>query len=452
MQISKGTWRILPAAVVSFLYRPPAESGEPVRLQPAVEPGTSAVVQFQMQVRGNIRTSPAGKEGTPALKMSGEAQIEYEQQYVSVPDSNGQIAELRYYRLAQLQTIVADRRTASTLRQPVRLVIARERAARPFLYSPHGPLMPQELELIQGPYDPVALRRLLPQEPKTVGARWQPQSDAVAAALAIDSIEKNNLYATLLDADEKTALVYLGGSVEGTAQGASTIVRIVGELTFDRRSSSIVAASIKQREEREIGVAAPGFEVDAQFELRRLQGAETAQLSKLGPEAVPLKLSPEAEKLLYVQPQGTWRISLPRTWRVPYADQDSVVLKLVDGDLLAQCNIVTGPAALPGNHMKPDEFKKYVLEALARHSPKLLAEGELTGSNGLWIYRLELASTASSVPVLWRYYLLADPKGRQLILVFGLDARVADRFGQRDLDLVNSIQFGPQRTAAKPQE
>jgi hypothetical protein len=51
--------------------------------------------------------------------------------------------------------------------------------------------------------------------------------------------------------------------------------------------------------------------------------------------------------------------------------------------------------------------------------------------------------------VLWDYYLIASPAGDQLLATFTLAEEDAAAFGAQDLEIIGSLQWNSQPTAAK---
>jgi hypothetical protein len=52
-----------------------------------------------------------------------------------------------------------------------------------------------------------------------------------------------------------------------------------------------------------------------------------------------------------------------------------------------------------------------------------------------------LRGKASDLPMLWKYYHVADQQGRQMALTFILEDKYAERFGDADREIVDSLRF-----------
>ena len=90
----------------------------------------------------------------------------------------------------------------SALRPDVATLVADRREGSVSVVSPGGPLTRSELELVQGPGDPLALRSLLPYEPVAVGDRWTVGDLAARNLSGYDALASNALEATLESADD----------------------------------------------------------------------------------------------------------------------------------------------------------------------------------------------------------------------------------------------------------
>ena len=69
------------------------------------------------------------------------------------------------------------------------------------MFSPGGPLTRLELELVEGPGDPLALAGLLPDRPVAVGDHWVVEDAAARSLSAYDTLAANKVEATLEAAD-----------------------------------------------------------------------------------------------------------------------------------------------------------------------------------------------------------------------------------------------------------
>jgi hypothetical protein len=127
----------------------------------------------------------------------------------------------------------------------------------------------------------------------------------------------------------------------------------------------------------------------------------------------------------------------------------AVIFRLLEkGEFVSECHLLAAPTVTAGTHMKPEEFRSQVQQALGKQFQEFLQEGEVPGPKGYWFYRLAAAGTAGDQPAIWIYHLVAGPQGHQIVCIFRLHASQYDNFGVRDLALIGTLEFEPSKTAA----
>ena len=58
------------------------------------------------------------------------------------------------------------------------------------------------------------------------------------------------------------------------------------------------------------------------------------------------------------------------------------------------------------------------------------------------VLRVAAGGTASELPFRWIFYQVADREGRQASLVFTVEEKFVERFGNADEKLLNSLRIG----------
>ena len=91
--------------------------------------------------------------------------------------------------------------------------------------------------------------------------------------------------------------------------------------------------------------------------------------------------------------------------------------------------------------MEPAEFRDQLRRALGDRFHQFIQEGEIDAQDGHWLYRIAVAGSTKTVPILWYYYLAAAPDGRQVIFMFTLDAKLVEQFAARDRAIVSTLEF-----------
>ena len=76
--------------------------------------------------------------------------------------------------------------------------------------------------------------------------------------------------------------------------------------------------------------------------------------------------------------------------------------------------------------------------------------GESTDGRGHLVYRVEVAGTASELPVRWIYYSLTDTQGHRLALVFTMEGDLVQPFGAADREILEHLVFVDRKSPETP--
>ncbi|HEX8200176.1 MAG TPA: hypothetical protein VF590_06785, partial [Isosphaeraceae bacterium] len=210
----------------------------PVRLRAEARPGQVTHVVLGLKAQGLYRpaAAEAGAGAPTPLKVKVQTRFDFVERVMATgPDG----AARRVIRRANQAAAAINgegpfQATTSALRPDVALLVAERRPGGPMTFSPGGPLTRPELELVQGPGDPLALAGLLPPAPVAVGDRWPVGDEAARALSGYDALAVNGLRATLEALDDATARIGLQGEIRGAALGGEGVITCSGALSFDR--------------------------------------------------------------------------------------------------------------------------------------------------------------------------------------------------------------------------
>ena len=325
----------------------------------------------------------------------------------------------------------------------LRSLVAEPREGAVFVWSPGGPLTRSELELVQAAGDPLALTGLLPGKPVAVGDRWKVEGDAARCLSAYDALAVNALEATLEGLDEASATIRLAGEVRGAVLGGEGTITCSGSLRFDRKAGRIDRLSVERSETRKPGPVEAGLEIKSTLTIERSPLPTPAELSDGVLAGVPLEPGPKGERLLLASPDGKYTLLHDRDWHTYWDDTRQTVLKRLDrGEVVAQCNLATGPRAGKGRHQDLVQLRDDLRRALGRRFGQFLGAGEVDGDPaGGFRYKLAAQGREGDLGVLWYYYLVASPEGDQLLVTFTLADSQAKAFGDQDLQLIGSLRW-----------
>jgi hypothetical protein len=433
---------------------------EKVVLREELRPGETAAVSLAFRAEGTLLV-PQAEQKDKAQSFSAQGLFQFEEKIIATqvdPDGDAgdakghaTIKSLRYYSTSSLESVVDNKKVTRELRAPVRLVVAEVRDGRPFLFSPTAPLTVEEYELIDADasLDSLAIGGLLPSDPVVLGETWRPANEAVAAVFNLTHIGENQLQLKLEKLDESVATISLVGHLEGICSGTATLRSYSGQLVFDRKQMKIVQAEVNHREERKPGPLGSALDVRAGYQFRRNCSAPIARLNDETLKKFPTTSNPATELVMYSQPDGRFRFYAQRGWFVTMNHPQAAILRLLEnGEFISECHVLAAPNAAAGSHMKPEDFRTQVQQALGKQFQQFIQEGEAPAPPGHWIYRLVIAGESGGQPAIWFYHVMASPQGQQLVFIFRIHASQFDNFGVKDLALVSTVEFEPSKTAA----
>ena len=413
-----------------------------LREEQAVGQATRSLVE--MKAEGSfIPASLPGSAAPKPLALKVESRIEFAERVTAVDHKGQPRRAVRHVDQAAATINGEVRPSSSALRGEVSTLVAERRDNSVSVASPGGPLTRSELELIQGPGDPLALASLLPAKPVSVDDRWIVGDLAARNLSGYDALASNALEATLESVDGTSARIRLLGTIRGAALGGEGSMACDGSLTFDRKARRVDRLTLKRAETRKAGPIEAGLDVKSVINVVR---NSTTLTSPLDDEAFIVKAvepSPARELLLFSDPDGKYSLLHDREWHLYWDDSRQVVLKRLDrGEMVAQCNLAVGPNAGKGRHQDLGQFREDLRKVLGDRFVKIVGQGEVEGEPaGGFRYKVTIQGKQGDAGVLWHYYLIAGPSGDQLIATFTLGLAQQAQFADQDLRLIGSLEW-----------
>ena len=425
----------------------PVWGAEPVTIKESTPAGSTTQVLITLKAEGLYQPAPApsaGKAEAPkALNLRVETRLAFAERVLKVGPRGRVTHSVRSVVQAASAINGEIRPMAAVLRPEVRLLLAEPRGGSIVVFSPDGPLTRPELELVQGPGDPLALRSLLPDHPVAVGDHWTVGDDAARSLSAYDALASNALEATLESVDEKTAKVRLRGVLRGAALGAEGTITASGSFTVDRKAGWIDSLKLDRTETRKPGAVEAGLDIKSTLIVERRPAEIPGELTDKALASISLNSNPRREQLLLVSVDRKYSLVHDRDWHLYWDDRRLTVLKRLDrGEVVAQCNLTAGPNAGKGRHQDLGQFRDDIRRALGTRFSQFVGEGEVDGDPaGGFRYKVGVQGRQGETGVLWDYFLVARPDGDQLLVTFTLAQEQAKSFGDQDTQLIRSLRW-----------
>jgi len=382
----------------------PVSAQEPVRLQENFTEGLRYHVSARVDLAGAV-TVP-GDKGQPArtIKLQGDSAFEYDERILTVAD--GQVRRtLRQCQRLELERTFGNRPQQNILRAGVRrLVVLREKQAKePF--SPDGPLLFTEIDLVRNDVFVPVLAGLLPDQPMLPGQRWTASTEAVQELTGLTRLEDGKLECQLeplavAPGQRRQARVSFTATVRGQGDGGRSIQQLQGYYLFDLESHYLAYVFLKGSHILLGMDNKEGGRLEGRFVLSRNLAGRFAELSDEALKGVKLEPDADNTRVLYENPDLGVRFQYARRWWVTGVRGNQITMDTAEGHGLLM-------TLEPANK--------------APTAAQLLKESQdwLTGQKAR-ILRVDPVRTLPGTPVIEHFGLEAEMAGQKFLMDYFL--------------------------------
>ncbi|HEV3116769.1 MAG TPA: hypothetical protein VGY58_06930 [Gemmataceae bacterium] len=435
-----AAWRTVAVAFLALLLGPKAW-GQTYTLSEKPRPGDCFRIHLDLVLSGEIKIRKEGKLLT--VKQQASAMHEFPERILNVGDNGLPAKAARFYEQASSSISLNGEASERRLRPERQLLVAQRHKDQPLAYSPVGTLLRDELELSDH-FDTLWLTGLLPGRDVAAGDTWK-LSNALAQALcSFEGLTEQSLVCKLEGVKDQLAHVSVTGAATGIDLGALVKLNVEAGYQFDLNTKHLTRLQWKQKEERDQGPASPAMTLQATSTLTRAPIQQPDALSDVAIAVVPDGFEPPMllTQLELRDPKAGYTMTYARDWQTVSSNDQHTVMRLMErGDFVAQLTITPWTKADKGKHLTPDEFRQAMAETPGWEVDQELQAGEVPAEGGRWIYRISALGNLDGAKVMQNFYLVAGPGGEQLVLVFTMVPKQADRIATRDLALVGSVEF-----------
>jgi hypothetical protein len=433
--------RIL-GVVISLLVSVAVGRAQTYSLTETPQVGVCYRLKLGMKLSGEIRVSKDGQR--VPLKLAATAEHEFPERILSVAKTGLPDKTARVYERAQALIVVDGERSLRQLRNDRKLIVVQRPKDRALVYSTGGPLLHEELELTGEHFDTLALSGLLPGKAVALGETWKVNNAVTQALCNFEGLTEQNLNCKLEQVKDDMAQVSVSGSATGIELGALVKATIDATYEYDLKSNHLTRLDWSQKDERGQGPASPATSVESRVVLTRTPLTQPEVLSDAALVSVPdgLEPPPVLTDLEYHDSKGRFDMVYGRDWQTVGQSDEHLVMRLMDaGDFVAQATLTPWTKAEKGKHLTPDEFHQAMMDTPGWELEQELQAGPVPNANGNWVYRLSALGQLDGTKVMQNFYLIAGPDGDQVVLVFTMTPKQADRLGNRDLSMAANVDF-----------
>ncbi len=428
-------------SMVCVLVSTISTAAQPINLTEKSPLGEQAQFVVELELKGNLIV--ALENGKQPIPIAAKASHRFAERCQAVIDGLPSTT-IRLYSEAKASATIAAEKSERSLSSDRKLIAARRNADGLFCFAPNGPLTRDELDLVTDHFNPQCLPGLLPGKVVNIGDTWTLTDATVQTACHFDATIKASIVGKLASVKDGLATFNIDGTAEGLENGAKLALEITAHGSFDIATGHIVALTWKQKDEREQGAVNPASQVEASVTLKREKSnVEPKELSDNSLAGIPEgDLPARLTDLRLTDAKGRYQLMHSRDWHVTGQTDTHLIMRLLDrGELVAQATVTVWNKMEPGKHLAIEDFKKAVSAAPGWTLGKVLFDREMPATAGRWLYRLSIEGKMEDVPVVQTFYLLAGPQGDQLAVTVATKPDKLKAIGNRDMNLVNSIEF-----------
>lgn len=424
-----------------------ADAPDPIKLVP--RPEDLMRVRIEMDVKGNVKVSDnalASKETKQQFPITSKATLDYEERALR-PENASETSEIvaseRFYHTATSTSLLNKSSTQQDLRPELRHVKVRRETLPETLYSDENFFTHGELSLLKSPVSSVSPHLLLPPDAVAQGDRYEILPDNIASVLNLSSVDSGKLDATVAGIDDQKVRIELKGEIEGSVEGVTTRLRLVGKMTYDRNFRTCTWLALAIHETREIGRAMPGFDVTATIRIIRR------------PMEKPVGLPAAASRIAFDQPVPAGRLyvelqsrpmkvgtMMNRGWRMINDTPRSAILRMVRDDIsIAQCNLRTLVPLPEGKELSMEKFAAGVAQSLGDQLGQITEQDQRVSAQGMRVLRVVATGETQGVSIRWIMMHFSDDTGRRMQATFTMSADQTRSFAASDAQFADSFRF-----------
>jgi hypothetical protein len=397
--------------------------------------------QISMTLSGEIRVI---KDAKPALlNLKATADHVFFERTLSLDSHNRIQKAARAYESARATITVDQNRSERVLRAERHLLISQRNQGQALVYSPLGPLTPEEYELTGAHFDSISLAGLLPTGQVKVGQNWKIDNDVAQVLCNFEGLTFQDFQCTLDKVQDNSAAVSIKGTANGIEQGALVKLQIEANYIFDLKKGRLVSLTWKQKDERGQGPASPATKVESTTQLTRSVVEQPAALADVALVAVPEAFEPPTpmtQLQFHHDGKAPFDLTYAREWQIVGQTPEHVFFRLLDrGDFVAQATVTPWDKARPGEHLTPAAFREAMAKTRGWEQGQVVEESEVPPDNGGYIYRFSAPGQMDGLKVMQNFYLIACADGDQVVVAFTMTPAQAEKLGTRDLTLVRGL-------------
>ncbi len=377
-----------------------------VRLIEVFRPDYQYRVSCRVDIEGSLKL-PIGKDpAAQSLKISGASTIKYDERVLSV--AQGRVDKtVRKVQKMDFARKVGDQDQEYKLRPDVSLLVIQRLDNVEVPFSPQGPLLLGEIELVRTDVFTPALAGLLPKAPVKSGDDWPADFEAVKELTDLEKITKGGLTCRFEGTDRvdaHRARVGFKGVIIGVGEDGPAQHDLEGYYIFDLKGNHISYVSLQGIHRPLNAAGLPQGEIKGTFVLTR-DLADSADLTNAALARWNLSPNDDNTQILFDSPEA--RFVYPRHWRIDEANGRQIRLVEKQGSdvLITLDPVAKQPSAVA--------FQKEVLAGLGQQKALIekVQNPHTIQSNPFAVEHFGVEARFGTQPAAFDYYVVRQNAG-----------------------------------------
>jgi hypothetical protein len=351
------------AVIGLFFLAGLATADDAVRIEEQFPVGKRYTVRTRVELSGTL-VPPAskGKESKP-VKVQGTSAIDYEERVLAVSARGEVMRTLRQCQRVDFRRTTAGREQEQGLRPTVRRLVVWRKGHTESAFSPDGPLLWGELDVVRTDVFIPALAGLFPEKAVSVNDTWKATTAAVKELTDLEKVEEGGIECKLEKivrvGTRRLARVRFTGTVKGVGEDGTVRHKVQGTFHHDLAGKYLAdlvlngIMSMLDADGKEAG------RVEGRFVMIRSPGSKEDGLSD---EAVrKLKTTvpnDENTRILYDNADVGVKFLYPRSWAISREGDNQVEMAGPGGDGLLLT--LDGPGKTPTVKQLRTEAQQWV--------------------------------------------------------------------------------------------
>jgi hypothetical protein len=305
---------------------------EAIRLEERFVEGQTFRVQSRMRSQSKLLLKKKDRDASETLTKVDESSLDYVERILERDTQGIPNRTLRWYDRIDFRRTIGSEVVETTIRDSVRRLVVVRNGHLKAPFSPDGPLLLSEIELVRVDIFTPLLLGLLPRGSVHRGDSWKADESALRELTDVEKPEGEwtcRLVEVRREGGRNAAIVSFQGVIRGIGEDGPTRHELEGRCVFDLERSCLIFMSLRGKQ---ILLEADGQEagfVEGTLTMTREPLVSHPKVSDESLRGVSLREDSNNTLLLYEDDDLGVRFLYPRRWRVQSREGRQI---LIDAD------------------------------------------------------------------------------------------------------------------------